>query len=124
MQDKLMDTVVCMDPDVDQTEMTPLRNELHQVDNASCRSSSILSCSSVGASKSHSRQNSGDSLLDVFDGRPSSLTRNATSSELLDVKPLTLIRKSSAPALGYVMAKYFIIDENHLKWSAPAFYRC
>ncbi|PVD32870.1 hypothetical protein C0Q70_08317 [Pomacea canaliculata] len=98
--DKLMDTIVCMDPDVDQTEMTPLRNELHQVDNASCRSSSILSCSSVGASKSHSRQNSGDSLLDVFDGRPSSLTRNATSSELLDVKPLTLIRKSSAPALG------------------------
>ncbi|KAK7499155.1 hypothetical protein BaRGS_00009702 [Batillaria attramentaria] len=99
-QDKF-DTVVNIDGDRGSPETLPLRANFNHGDNDSCRSSSIVSCSSVGiTAKSHSRQNSGDSLLDVFENRPSSLTRNATSSELLDVKPLTLMRKSSAPVLS------------------------
>ncbi|KAL8596886.1 hypothetical protein ACOMHN_065836 [Nucella lapillus] len=98
LEDKF-DTVVCVDAEHSSPETTPLRPP--QGDNDSCCSSSIISFSSGGGpGKTHSRQNSGDSLLDVFEMKAGSLHRNATSSELLDVKPLALMRKSSAPVLS------------------------
>ncbi|XP_070204431.1 ATP-binding cassette sub-family C member 9-like [Littorina saxatilis] len=93
------DTMISVDPESGSPETIPLRS--HQGDDDSCRSGSIISFSSASAThRTHSRQNSGDSLLDVFELKPGSLNRNATSSELLDVKPLTLMRKSSAPVLS------------------------
>ena len=98
-QDKF-DTVVSVDAESGSPEMLPLRPSPSLGDNDSCHSSSNISFSSAGViGKSHSRHNSGDSLLDEFELKPGSLNRNATSSELLDVKPLVLMRKSSAPAL-------------------------
>ncbi|XP_076452886.1 ATP-binding cassette sub-family C member 9-like [Babylonia areolata] len=100
MEDKF-DTVVSVDAENSSPETVPLRPNAHHGDNDSCCSSSIISFSSGGATgRSHSRQNSGDSLLDVFELKAGSLHRNATSSELLDVKPLMLMRKSSAPVLS------------------------
>lgn len=91
--------MINVDADNGQMEMIPLRFD--QPDNVSCRSGSIMSFGSGGAThKSHSRQNSADSMLDVHESRASSISRNLTSAELLEVKPLPLIRKSSAPVFG------------------------
>ena len=91
-----------MDAESGSPETLPLRPNPNLGDNDSCHSSSIISFSSAGATgKSHSRHNSGESLLDVLEVKPGSLNRNATSSELLDVKPLALMRKSSAPVLRW-----------------------
>ncbi|KAK6191316.1 hypothetical protein SNE40_003038 [Patella caerulea] len=48
----------------------------------------------------HSRQNSGASIFEMFDNKRHSLGRNS-SDHYLDVKHAPLARKSSAPSLGY-----------------------
>lgn len=67
-------------------------------DEAFCSSMSSLG-SHISHTPGHSRQNSGASLMDIFDNKRLSLTHN-TSSDYLDVKPLALVRKTSAPVIG------------------------
>ncbi|XP_046564179.1 ATP-binding cassette sub-family C member 9-like [Haliotis rubra] len=67
-------------------------------DEAFCSSQSSLG-SHISHTPGHSRQNSGASLMDIFDNKRLSLTHNS-SSDYLDVKPLALVRKTSSPLIG------------------------